>query len=504
MKHSSTFIIGLAVVLMASSCKKNEPISDQALTANKKLASSAKLLAVPVPTPPLDWENIAFMPTPPNTTQIPVPWASGASRQITPEVVNDYKKSDGWILLFNTFDTNTISDELYFILYNKYRGLIKLYYYIPNNANFINSTNIVHKLGIEGNYPSSSNSPIMKFAASTFVDFNQKVNMASMLEQWQVAKSTWYAFEYELAYDQNMAAQNFSTCNFIWPISSNQVTSITINGTQDGTVKGSIALPGYDLTVSPSFSSSSIGDGNIVIKGNSDVEKIKPNISTQLFNSLKDLVTKNITGGVGSVVKNLFSGIFGGKSNSSEDNVNLKIKANVNLSGSLTGNFLITSKALSVPGYNQSNTTGFVPAYNEPLGVFYISSKPKIKRTVTTTSSNQAYLVRQTYTIVDNSYSLVINPAVSSIANISNITQEIVLTGIPTSANEIYGQQEIINDKTYYTSFSHSAPWFSSILPRPRPVDIGSVSVRVSFDVIPKDGSKKSRIVKTFLADLQL
>jgi len=502
MKLKFTIILGLTLCLVGNSCKKVDPVIEKNLSATNDVKTDFGLAAAPVPAYPLDWENIPFMPTPAGANTIQVPWASGASTQITDEVLIDYKKKDGWVLLYNTFSSSVQSDELYFILYNKYRGLMKMYYYIPPTANFIESANIVHNLEIDGSYANTLASPIMNFAASTRVNYNNNQKSASILEHAQVARSTWYAFEYELAYDQNIANQNFEKFKFFWPVKSNSVTKFNVNGKIGGTVTGSMATSATNLTVSPSFSSSSTGDGNIIIKGESDVEKVKPSITTQLFNTLKGLVTKNLTSGIGGIVSNLFSGIFGGKDGSSADNVNLKINANIEMEGTLTGNFLITSKSISIPGYDQSNTTGFIPAYNEPLGVFYISNKPKIKETVTSTADGIAYLVRQTYSIVDNSYNLVFNPAVTSIANISNITEEVILSGIPAGINEIYGQQEIINDITYYTSFSHSAPWFSSIQPRPRPLAVGSVAIRVKFDVVPKDGSKKSVIVKTFIADL--
>lgn len=502
MKKKFTFVLSLILALVNYSCKKADPVIKEKLSTTNNIKTDFEIAAVPVPTYPLDWENIAFMPTPSEATTVQVPWASGASAQIAHEVLNDYKKSDGWVLLYNTFTSTVQSDELYFILYNKYRGIMKMYYYIPSTVDFEESTNIVHNLGIDGTYANSLASPIMNFAASTEVDYNNNKKEASILEHWKVARNSWYAFEYELAYDQNTATQNFEKFKFYWPVSSNNITKFNVNGTFSGDVTGSMATSSTNLTVNPSFSSSSTGDGNILIKGDSDVEKLKPSIPSQLFNTLKGLVTKNLTGGLGGIVSNLFSGIFGGKANSSADNVNLKINANIEMEGTLTGNFLITSKSFSIPGYDQSNTTGFIPAYNEPLGVFYISNKPKIKETVNATKEDLAYRVRQTYSIVDNSYHLVFNPAVTSVANISNIQEEIVLSGLPSGINEIYGQEEVINDRVYYTSFYHSPPWFSSIQPRSNPLNIGSVAIRVRFDVVPKDGSKKSVIVKTFIADL--
>ncbi|HWV72080.1 MAG TPA: hypothetical protein VN040_10205 [Pseudosphingobacterium sp.] len=491
MKSKLTTLLSSILLIIVCSCKKTAPTPERVPLSEKLANTNVGILAVPIPTYPLDWENIAFMPTPSGATVIPVPWASGAGRQISPEVVNDYKKNDGWVLLYNTFTTTVQSDELYFILYNKYRGVIKMYYYIPPTANFIESANIVHKLGIEGSYANASTSPMMKFAASAVVDYDAKVNQASILEQWQVAPKTWYAFEYELAYDANMANQNFGTCNFIWPVTSNNVTKVILNGKLDGTVRGSMSVPGFDLTVSPSFNTSSTGDGNIIIKGDSDVEKIKPSITTQLFNTLKGLVTKNITSGLGGIVENLFSGIFGGKSDASTENVNLKIDANIEMEGSLTSNFLIGSTALSIPGYNQSNTTGFVPAYNSPLGVFYISNKPTVNETTqihTRYDENGMEIDAQyiyQYSGVDNSYEIIVNPAVLAIANIQNITKQVITAD---ASNLIAGIRETIGVTGASTSYNG--------------VPSNVIGIRIAFDVVPHDGSPKVKIVKSFSANV--
>lgn len=494
-KKLPTAAIFIALLAIANGCKKAEPTIETGKELKTQMNTS--ISAVPIPTYPLDWENIAYMPTPSGTSSILVPWASGSNRQISPEVVNDYKKVDGWELVYNTFSTSILSNEQYFILYNKYRGLLKMFYYVPTNANFITSTNIVHKLGIEGTYANSAISPIMKFAASPIVDYDGKMNQASVLEPWQVARATWYAFEYELAYDANMTNQSMATCNFIWPVTSNDVTKVTINGQITGTVNGSMSAPGIDLTVSPNFSSSSVGDGNIIIKGNSDVEKVKPSITTQLFNSLKALVTKKLTGGLGGIVENLFSGIFGGKSDNAEDNVNLKINANVSLEGSLTSNFLVSSAAISIPGYNQSNTTGFVPAYNTPLGIFYISNKPTILETehiIPTedplgggTGFGKSQFI---YTVKSGSLNLQFNPAVLAIANIQNQVSEVIVD--QTMFTQV-GRSETIGDKKYFTGIRVGSDQYASNI----------VGIRVSFDVVPKNGSKKSKIVKTFKAKME-
>ncbi|WP_443945150.1 hypothetical protein ACJVDH_19875 [Pedobacter sp. AW1-32] len=482
-----TLIVLAFIISGMVSCKKGLETDNQStlLKPENRLAGT--------PAYAFDWENSDFMPTPAGSAAIPVPWGSGASRQFTVEIANDYKSVNGWTLVYNTFNTSVPQDRLYFILYNKYRGLLRMYYYLPNTTNLIASANIVHKLGIEGMYASSS--PIMNFAGAQVVDFNSNSGFASTLEQWQVAPATWYAFEYELAYDPNLYAQSFGTLNFIWPITSNQITQVAINGTITGTLTGNISTPGLDLTVSPTIS---INNGSqLTIKGDSDVEKAKPSIASQLYSSLKNLVAGKLTSALGGVVENIFSGIFGGKNDASSDNVSLKIDASVSLTGTMTSNVLLSAGALSVPGYNQAFTPGFTPLYNDVLGVFYLSNKPIMEEVVHIIPQKDSfgnYITpkrQYVYSPRISSLNLIFNPSVLNIATIQNIRYQAVLHY--SDMYEMVGGHETVGESQYVIGSTVGTTGQGG----------GVVGVRVTFDVVPNDGSPKSVITKTFAVNVE-
>jgi hypothetical protein len=475
----------LILLVFFNSCKKSDfqqAVAETPVTKSNEVTNSPAR----IDTYTLDWENIDYMPMPSGQPAVFVPWASGASRQFTADLANDYKKSDGWELVYNTFNTTTLQDKLYFILYNKYRGILRMYYYLPSTTNLIPSSNIVHKLAIEGSYAASS--PMMNLAGTEIADYGTNVKFASAVEQWQVAPATWYLFEYELAYDKNMSTKSFSTLNFIWPITTNQITQVNIQGKIEGTLTGNISVPGVDLTISPSFTNNR---GSINIKGDGDVEKVKPSISTQLYDNLKGLVTKNLTSVAGGLIENVLGGIFGGKKDANADNVNLKINATVGLTGTLTSNVLLSSTAFSVPGYDQTNTPGFAPAYNNPLGVYYISSKPTVIETIhnTTVLDANGNPIRQyVYEPDPSSFSMDFNPAVLTIADIANIKYEVVASYYDGYGNGIVGKIETIGYNKYLTGTSIGITSNAANL----------IGLRVSFDVVPKNGNPKSVIVKTF------
>lgn len=493
--------LGIYAVLLFSICGCQEELNLAQRDLSKTNEESTFLFSG-ISTYPLDWENIDYMPTPPGTPSVLVPWASGTSRQFTAELAGDYKSSDGWTLLYNTFNTSALPDNWYFILYNKYRGLVRLYYYIPSNANYISSANITHKLAIEGSYAPSS--PMLNFAGQRFVDVNSNSRFASTVEQWQVARSTWYVFQYELAYDENMANQSYSTFNFLWPLRSSQITNITIDGTVMGSLNGTISLPGSDFTISPTFSiDGSRNKSTVAIKGSSDAEKLKPGLGQTIVNAIKNAITNGAKG----IISNILSGIFKRNSSTPEENVNLKIDAKVSLNGQLTSDVLLSSPVFAIPGYNQSSTPGFVPAYNKPLGVFYLSDRPTIDvtyRKVPTPpcaeegAPDEYYLYK--FNIDPNSFQLNFNPAVTGVADIQNIEYDILLkysraSDILTCASS-YREELIIGQGTFYEVFFLRTlfPTFGT-----GPTLSAPLYLRVSFDVVPKDGNPPVTITKTFV-----
>lgn len=278
---------------MAVSCAKQEFSNHQ---ESSELFETSDFSTFAIPTVPFDWENADTMPTPLGSTQVIVPWGSTASRQIPDEIVHDYKGVDGWELVYNTFNTTSISDHLYFMLYNKFRGVLRMYYYTKPTS-YIQSSNIVHSLMLMGS--NKSNSPLLNYTNEGFIDFGQNTNVASMIEGFQVAPNTWYSFEYELAYDANIQNQSYSALSLQWPNKSNQIQEISINGTLTDTLDNySFAIPNFNTSNTPNFNGkvsirvySSYGAGNL------------PSGSSNNWG-------KTIIDAIGGLVKNLLGGLF--------------------------------------------------------------------------------------------------------------------------------------------------------------------------------------------------
>lgn len=87
------------------------------------------------------------------------PWSGSGSLLGTygTDIINDRKKSEGWTLLYNSFtsDANLYTPNPFFVLYNKYRGIMRIFYYATDPF-ITSSSNIIDNLSIISDHYSSS------------------------------------------------------------------------------------------------------------------------------------------------------------------------------------------------------------------------------------------------------------------------------------------------------------------------------------------------------------
>ena len=493
-KNLNIFILIFTSVLI-SGCKKGILESPE-LKANTKMSASMNALLAGSPVPPLDWENISFMPTPPNSSSIPVPWQGGlGGAKIDDDIIFDYHAINGWELVYNTFSTSATYNPSYFMLYNKYRGLLRVYFYISPGGSYP-SSNIAHFLNLRGT--NSANSPILDFASQEIVDMQTHSLTVGQLQPYKVSTTgSWYAAEFEIAYDINNAATPYDQLRLEWQINPNSITNITLNGLQTGDISGTVT----STSGGPNFFSSianNLIDGGLKI-GDSSATKLLHFLPT----IVKGAVVSASKNALGGIVKGFLSGILGGTSSTSTQKVNLKINTKISITGTATTESQLFENIFSIPGtQNVNNTVPFYPQYQSPLGVFYLSSKPIVIRTINAyrNSRDEDYRVTQRHEINQSSFQLIFNPAVTSIADILNIKKEVVLLNLDpdiAGLTNLNATLEQVGDKNVYTG---NAPSISKLAPRPIP-EQATPAVRITFDVVPKDGSPKCTIVKTFLAN---
>lgn len=478
-------LISSVLLLFMFSCKKDN------LNKNSKINIKQTNIKESIPAYVFDWETADYMPTPAGTTSILVPWASGSNQQFTPDIRYDFKKSDGWELVYNTFNPNTIVNPRFMALYNKYRGILRIYSYLPPDPT-IPSDYLIHGLSLSG----AASSSMLNFLPSEVVDPSINVPEISQIQNARlVTTGAWYAETYEIAYDPNISSLSQNSLSFVYKGESINITDITINGTLNTEVKTPVAKKGgFNL-------GGAVQSGvNTFIDGVSKLPKVpngenKTGFGHALADALNTAISQ-VLGSGGSIIKGLLSGIFGGSS-ATPNFVNVAFNANVALHGGLTDKALLWNPTLTLPGIQGSQTApGYVPYYDQTMGVFNISNKPTITASKsiindgTFTGSSNYY----TFSIDRSSYSLIYNPAISGSSTISNVKESIILLNVPYEVTNTTGTLETL-DTRKLISFGRLGSLETPVGNDIYSIDLG---LRVSFDVVPNNGSPKTTIVKTF------
>lgn len=481
----SIFLAIFLILTLFSSCKKE-------LANSTIIVNESKDGILPYP---LDWETANFMPTPPGTS-ILVPWGSGSNQTFSPDLALDYKATDGWVLVYNTFNTTALSNPKQFMLYNKYRGLLRLYLYLdPNTPN--PSSNITHSLSLSST--GGATSSILNFAGKDVIDISApNTTTVSEIQQYQIiATGSWYVFQFEMAYDPTISNFSYQNLNLLWSAGSTNITEANLAGSINGSLKGTIGTP-----AGPPSIINALGKGVVTITGLA----VLSNNPTLLPSLIQSKVQGALQDGLNGSIHDLFNGIFGGNSNNAQE-VNLHFNADLKITGTLINSSGLLYNVFAIPGTaNSQNAPSFSPGYTQPLGVFNISNRPQVKVTSvrTTPPPNWDGLPTRYYvnsfSLQPASFSTIINPALSGIATVQVLYQTVFLPeSVVDPTNHFYSYnayKEQIGQSVYYEGTPMDGTQINA--------GPGLAVVRMVLKVTPVNGAPPSTIVKTFLADLVL
>lgn len=452
---------------------ENSLFSDENLRINTNL----------IPTYPLNWETLSYMPHP--VLSIRPPWQGGLSTKISNDIVQDYKKQDGWELVYNTFSSTNQSTTLFFALYNKFRGVLRVYYFSKDDISTINSDYIKGTLILYGSL--SNSSPILNYVSSSVVDVSEKNVYGSIVTPFLASPNTWYAFEYELAYDSNIASRMFSELYATLDIEAVNITNVNLAGEIDGDLSGQAATSGLSLSIDPNFSGTTTNYNNsIIVNGNSDTDKLK--IGTIIKNGLKS----GLTSGLAGLASNVLSGLFS-KTSSAAPVTKMSVDLNQTLTGTLEDGIGIASITIPFTGTQSVIGNG---AYPGTQGVFNVANKPTIKakkihqRRLDSTGAEIEPLISYQYELVPGTFNLIWNTSVvPGLGSVSNLKFDVVVSDHASITT--LGTKEI----------SGSLPITTGPVVKVD-VPLTVVGVRVSFRFNPSNGSNFVFNAKTFEANV--
>jgi hypothetical protein len=509
MRNLLNAVLALLLIFTVGSCKKGAP--DVSFPVNQGDINND-----PIPPYIFDWETSTYMPTSP-ANQIQMPWNSGTTA-IDPGLASDYKKVDGWKLVWNTFSpTTTITNPptpLFFALYNVYSGLLRFYLWQGPTA--VTSSYVTHGLGV---YTNSVTSAMLNFNGQEISDptINQSSFDYLINQPINASGGTWYVFQYEMAYDSNIGTTSFPNFGLKWTSQYISVSSINLNGTLQGSIKGALG------TNSPA----SFNLNSILFNG-----------VQAFFGSLQYLVA---VGGAPAaiiaaynaasqnIVKNTLSTLFSVGGNSQQ--INLTVNANLKLSGNSITNGGLEDMKLVLPGQaNALTANGNIPDYNSIMGIFNLTAKPSVSVITdfdfSIDNPNVSVLFSR-YTLNSNSVNISFNPSIinttPSGATITNLQRQLVLipannatflfgdltsigccSGIFASWDDLNKIEHIGNNQAIISPNGITNPSLTVYSPGSEPsAKIGIVGVRVSFNVVPNNGAKSYKIAHTFYASVQ-
>lgn len=471
----------------------------------------------------LDWEKLeTFSFKNPNNQIVTIlpPWSSGVSVVIPDAIRFDYKRNDGWELLYHTFDPTNLPNIYHpqLVLYNKFRGIIRFFYFNIQSpsmgSNYLASAisfdtaptshlNFADEFCKVGSVKKSS--PF--FIQSNIARFNQGLSVG-----------TWYSFDYEIAYDENVKniSEDQLTLKFkTWAV---QESLIDINGTITGTLDGYIQTSGSglslfnnlisDLSYKNTSVSNSITATTPESVNNALKDKITLGINNSLASSISNELGKLASQGINfasSPLSNLFNKVVTTNLNSRQA-IYLDLTAKVAMKGTLKSEALVFDLPFLLPGTKRDkNIPGYAPYYDKTLGVFYVDKAPKVtasSRTTTGGDSRSTLVTRTTFTLDPASFNLVFNPEIVNDFTITNVSKQIVwfkkykgripysgLTGSGTLVNITADNEWYLSGTRLSVNKNGSGAW----------ADIG---VRISFTLVPNNGSAPIYFVKTFRPEI--
>lgn len=483
-----------------------------------------------------DWENSDWMPTPPEQSPIPTPWIGQGSIASTYglDIVNDRKKSEGWELMYSTFrhEGGPLVNP-YFILYNKYRGIMRIFYYLTTSF-VVPSSYVTSSLSIISNHSTS----LLNFMGTEIIDKSSNQKTFSQIlpaptdGSSPLASNKWYMMQYEFAYDPTISSIPYDEIQISWSAGYCNITEYKFNGKATGTIKTSV---GSNSELTSQIQNTQKNTIKGVVGGISLELLNKSETDDNGGNSLgiPNKIFKNVSNGVESIIKGASSGVFSGIAgifnalffNGESKSLDLSVDMDINLTGNSTeqGTFPSSPTSLWMPGTDfSSSVSGYIPLYNKPLGVFNMNTY--LTYNIETTIQNH---------IVDNICTRIatfdvefipeyiyllwnyidINPEVKAIADIEKKSVDLLYiplndsTHIHKPTGEIRTETIGKYDNVYI--FPSSVQYVMKISSTIKPHDKLTappfiLGVRYVLEIKPKDGSPSSLIIKTFKLNPQM
>lgn len=331
--------------------------------------------------PWFDWEDTSVQLGVNGNTQTAIlPWASGSSTNAPFFMYNDYKKEDGWELLYNYTGQVADAGRDYLFFYNKFTGIFRVWYYLSST---VGSGSGIWGFHLQDNSGLFNNSGYFALPAN-MRDFDEiVVTNISTINSTKAITSGWNVFDVEITYDPQVSNQflRLGVKSYDQNIQDVNIYGTTLSQSE-GEIYNHSSGSGLLSTFLTSAAKASGGTAEGWLK--SKLEPQGNNDNDKPFKLIGSLIPGIVSGGVTEIVNaglNLILGSFIGKSGSTAQQIKFTTKGETELTGTITSNSPNNAKPIAnvyFPGSKDQDVEDYPHYHNDQLGVWNLASAPII------------------------------------------------------------------------------------------------------------------------------
>jgi len=287
-------------------------------------------------------------------TAVNMPWYKGDKETNLPEgFCDDITPEMGWEWVLNRCGSRSIVNNNFFALYNKYTGILRFFYYMPQSTNTGNdhvwqvsmtdnlATHTTIPYGVPNDRTFSNKAAINQTGSGTFMDYITPWVDYRSNDGLIVPNAGWWAFDVDLSLTRSETISNDDNIKLQMRSWNTTHTSLysTVEANIDGEMKGSFE----GQTKTPLIASSSKGLFGRV----GDLVKL----GTKITNTVKDIYSGNAVGAIKGGVDLAKNGasLASGKTKASggatsgtfdgtfEGTINMMMNGTINTDGVISG-----------------------------------------------------------------------------------------------------------------------------------------------------------------------
>lgn len=328
--------------------------------------------------PVFDWEDNASIALF-GYRNVILPWYNAADANIPSEILEDYKKEDGWELVYNlcTESAAATYGKYYLIFYNKLRGILRVFYYDIYDVTTANTT----FWQLSFTKPTSMLNSIGHFTTpmNTNSTFNVYTTNISSVESKGISRG-WNCFDVELCYDPNSSSVAQKMGIRSYDVTQGKITTRgSLQLDSEGTIVSTGTAPRFPV-LSNMIDAGVSGFGKELgkfVHNKLDSAKMSPLISTPI----SEIVSTGSEGLLKSGINFLF-GSFLTKKTTTTQTLKIRTTGTIEAKSDFTMNSNTNINplvSLVSPGSQVESTDYFLPSYNEPLGVWNLVDAPLLR-----------------------------------------------------------------------------------------------------------------------------